>query len=192
MSYNFEIRHETHSTFLHPDGLPEDDNPYITEWGLVLPGIVSARFELDAFKDYVANATKEEIKQRPVPTLKQLGRIALNEITGCWELPIYKDGHDVYNENCNSKKARAGKPRARYGSMMVKGANNKPTDHLAHKTMYAILRGPVPSGMHIDHLCRNSKCCYHRHLEVVTVKENTSRIHQAKELSSGQLQFENS
>jgi len=60
MGYNFNIRQESHPTFLHPDGLPEDENPYITEWGLILPGITTAHFELEALKNYVSKASPEE------------------------------------------------------------------------------------------------------------------------------------
>jgi len=178
MGYDFNVRQESYSTFLHPDGLPEDTQPYVTNWGLILPGIITSKFELEVFKDYVQNISEKEASARPLPTIRQLGRIALNIDTGCWELPIYKDGLDVHPES--NARHKAGQPRARYGSLMVKGANNKPTDHLAHRTMYRIMRGPILEGNHIDHLCRNPKCCYHRHLEDVSSQENTNRIYEAR------------
>jgi len=184
MGYDFDIRQESYSTFLHPNGLPLDPEPYVTEWGLILPGLITARYELDCLMSYIKNVFREEIKARPLPTIKQLGRIALNEQTGCWELPIYKNGHDVHPKTANRN--TEGKPRARYGSLMVRGASPKPTDHLAHRTMYSIMRQVELTGLHVDHLCRNAKCCYHRHLEAVTVKENTQRIHEARILSNGQ------
>ena len=92
-------------------------------------------------------------------------------------LVIYKDGSDVHTDTNTWHKA--GEPRARYGSMRVKGVNKKPTDHFAHRTMYQIFKGQIPNKYHVDHLCRNPKCCYHRHLEAVTVRENILRIHEA-------------
>lgn len=44
-----------------------------------------------------------------------------------------------------------------------------------HRIMYEFFRGPIPSGMVIDHLCRNRSCVNPAHLEVVTAEENTLR-----------------
>jgi hypothetical protein len=41
--------------------------------------------------------------------------------------------------------------------------------------MYEALKGPIPEGMQIDHLCRVPACCNPEHLEAVTPKENTRR-----------------
>jgi hypothetical protein len=45
----------------------------------------------------------------------------------------------------------------------------------AHRLAYEINVGPIPDGMVIDHLCRNRKCINHKHLEVVTIKQNVLR-----------------
>jgi hypothetical protein len=45
----------------------------------------------------------------------------------------------------------------------------------AHRAIYALLRGPVPTGMELDHLCRVRSCVNPEHLEVVTHRENTLR-----------------
>ena len=45
----------------------------------------------------------------------------------------------------------------------------------AHRLMYELLRGPIPDGLTIDHLCRTPKCINPSHLEPVTMKENTHR-----------------
>ena len=45
----------------------------------------------------------------------------------------------------------------------------------AHRVAYALLRGPIPSGMTLDHLCRVRHCVNPAHLEPVTMKENILR-----------------
>lgn len=44
-----------------------------------------------------------------------------------------------------------------------------------HRLAYTLLAGPIPAGLHIDHLCRNRACCNPAHLEPVTVRTNTLR-----------------
>lgn len=45
----------------------------------------------------------------------------------------------------------------------------------AHRFVYEKIRGPIPKGKHLDHLCRNSMCVNPSHLEPVTVAENKRR-----------------
>lgn len=45
----------------------------------------------------------------------------------------------------------------------------------AYRWMYEHLRGPVPKGMQLDHLCRNRICVNPAHLEAVTQKTNWVR-----------------
>lgn len=46
---------------------------------------------------------------------------------------------------------------------------------LAHRFVYELVRGPIPKGLVIDHLCRNRACVRPDHLEVVTGAVNTLR-----------------
>jgi hypothetical protein len=45
----------------------------------------------------------------------------------------------------------------------------------AQRAAWILLRGPIPAGMHIDHLCRNPACVNPEHLEPVTQAVNLSR-----------------
>ena len=46
---------------------------------------------------------------------------------------------------------------------------------LAHRAAYQALRGVIPAGLELDHLCRNRGCVNPDHLEPVTSQENTRR-----------------
>ena len=43
---------------------------------------------------------------------------------------------------------------------------------LAHRWSYEFLRGEVPAGLHLDHLCRNTACVNPWHLEPVSARVN--------------------
>ena len=45
----------------------------------------------------------------------------------------------------------------------------------AHRVSYELHVGEIPSGLQIDHLCRNRKCVNPDHLEPVTHIENIRR-----------------
>jgi hypothetical protein len=50
----------------------------------------------------------------------------------------------------------------------------------AHRVYYERLIGPVPKGLHLDHLCRQPGCVNPAHLEPVTSRENSCRGLRAK------------
>ena len=46
---------------------------------------------------------------------------------------------------------------------------------LVHRFAYELLKGQIPVGLEIDHLCRRRSCVQPEHLEVVTPRDNTLR-----------------
>jgi hypothetical protein len=58
---------------------------------------------------------------------------------------------------------------------MQKGGYGKHGGSPAHRVVYELLVGPIPEGLHIDHLCRNRACVRPEHLEPVTREENVRR-----------------
>lgn len=57
-----------------------------------------------------------------------------------------------------------------YGSIYI-GRKNRKT----HRVSYELFVGPIPKGLHLDHICRNPSCCNPAHLEPVTHAENARR-----------------
>lgn len=51
---------------------------------------------------------------------------------------------------------------------------------LVHRQAYVDLRGPIPAGLDLDHLCRNILCVNPDHLEPVTPAENQRRARLAR------------
>lgn len=78
--------------------------------------------------------------------------VRANETTGCWEWQrtIDRDGYAMY------------------------GSSLQPT-RMAHRLAYLSLVGPIPEGLHLDHLCRVRNCVNPAHLEPVTTYENSRR-----------------
>ncbi len=46
---------------------------------------------------------------------------------------------------------------------------------MAHRVAFEMIRGPIPTGLQLDHLCRNPRCVRPDHLEPVSGQENILR-----------------
>jgi hypothetical protein len=65
---------------------------------------------------------------------------------------------------------------AGYGAFTVRDFERGSTNTvLAHRFAYESIRGPIPDGLGLDHLCRNRSCVNPLHLEPVTARTNTLR-----------------
>jgi len=69
-----------------------------------------------------------------------------------------------------------GSLRQGYGHYQ-RGRFRSPTyvSKMAHRHVYEECIGLIPEGLHLDHLCRNTKCVNPNHLEAVSPRENMLR-----------------
>lgn len=62
-----------------------------------------------------------------------------------------------------------------YGQFHVSSEKGSYKNVLAHRFSYELIRGPIPEGLELDHLCRQRSCVNPYHLDPVTRKENLLR-----------------
>ena len=62
-----------------------------------------------------------------------------------------------------------------YGLLNFREDSGRRTSINAHRAVYQMLVGPIPSGLVLDHLCCNTACVNPAHLEPVTNGENVRR-----------------
>jgi hypothetical protein len=78
-------------------------------------------------------------------------RIIIDSDTGCW----------IWTKAMNSKG---------YGSVRFMGRVVG-----AHRLVFELLIGPVPSGMELHHKCENRLCCNPGHLSILSLSEHRRR-----------------
>ena len=66
------------------------------------------------------------------------------------------------------------KPTGSYGQIRTGHAGERKLVR-AHRFSYEAFVGPIPEGLSLDHLCRNTLCVNPSHLEPVTHAENMRR-----------------
>ena len=84
------------------------------------------------------------------PARERFESYILKLTNGCWEW-----------QGCRRK----GYGRFRFEGHMVS----------AHRFAFEQVRGKIPDGLQLDHLCRNHTCVNPEHLEIVTNQENCRR-----------------
>lgn len=95
-------------------------------------------------------------------------------------MPAKRDLYERFWEKVN-KNAKlgcwewtGGKGRDGYGRFVImRGKRGFP--YRAHRVAYEMSIGPIPEGLTLDHLCRNTLCVNPSHLEPVTNGENVLR-----------------
>jgi hypothetical protein len=93
-------------------------------------------------------------RRRPVKPLEERFWAKVQRTDGCW---IWQGG----------------KSKLGYGSIW--GGPGNPRHLMAHRVSWELVNGPIPDGLHIDHLCRNPSCVNPAHLEPVTRSVNAQR-----------------
>ena len=78
-------------------------------------------------------------------------KVVVNPETGCWEWTACRN-------------------RDGYGRFKLDGRKR-----YAHRVAYELIKGKIPEGLQIDHLCRVRACVNPDHLEPVTCRENLHR-----------------
>lgn len=62
-----------------------------------------------------------------------------------------------------------------YGKLTIPAPEARYRTVRAHRMVWEMIRGPIPEGLELDHLCRNRACVNPDHLEPVTSRTNTMR-----------------
>jgi hypothetical protein len=92
----------------------------------------------------------------PRPTKAERFWSKVQKGEGCWEWKAGKNTHG-------------------YGRIQM-GTLREQNVQLAHRVAYEYVKGPIPEGKALDHICRNPGCVRPEHLRPVTAKENLENL----------------
>ena len=129
--------------------------PWIVKWRTPEQNYASFASEANAraFAELIADQSRRRTPRGERATSPReliLTSVAIDE-NGCWR----------WQRSCN----RDGYSQVTYGGVAMN----------VHRLSYETFVGPIPEGLHIDHLCRVRDCVNPEHLEPVTPRENTMR-----------------
>jgi hypothetical protein len=88
---------------------------------------------------------------RPAITDKIMEKVEFDPFGGCW----------LWSGSLSTRG---------YGRIVIRARR-----YTLHRVLYEALKGPIPVGLELDHLCRVRCCLNPAHLEPVTHKENIER-----------------
>lgn len=102
---------------------------------------------------------RNRVKRKPKATMRErfLKKVELIPFHSCWEW--------------TGGKIRNGYGHFRFGYKL----DGKNDIRLAHRVSYELHVGPIPKGLVLDHLCKNTSCVNPTHLQPVTQRENIAR-----------------
>lgn len=102
----------------------------------------------------IAQIDCSEITDCPISLI--MSRRDIDKETGCWNYTGTLNGNG-------------------YGQLAVEKSL-----FLVHRLSFTHFRGAIPKGMVLDHLCRNPRCFNPKHLEAVSLAENSRRAKSSK------------
>jgi hypothetical protein len=96
---------------------------------------------------------KKGPRKRIIWDLARIKELAFADLNGCWLWPkTNKEGYPMSR---------------RFNSIRLE---------IPHRFTYSLVHGPIPVGMHLDHLCRVRACVNPGHMEVVSLQENNRGV----------------
>ena len=98
----------------------------------------------------------------------------INETSGCWLW--------LAARNYSSPRGKPRRTQWPYGSFSKRMSDGTLMQVTAHRFSYEQNVGPIPEGLELDHLCRNTLCVNPLHLEAVTHRTNIRRGYALKPL----------